>query len=31
MTENRAVEVDRAGKPVWEFRHDSRVSRAYRR
>ena len=31
MTENRAVELDRAGSSVWEFRHDSRVSRAWRR
>jgi hypothetical protein len=31
MTENRAVEFDRSGKQVWEFRHESRVSRAYRR
>lgn len=30
MTEKRAVEIDRAGKEVWEYRRDTRVSRAVR-
>ncbi len=30
MEENRAVELNRAGKEVWEYRRDTRVSRAVR-
>ena len=31
MNQMRAVELDRQGKPVWEFRQDTRVTRAWRR
>jgi HEAT repeat protein len=31
MTEMRAVELDRTGKQVWEYKHETRVSRAWRR
>ncbi len=30
MTEKRAVEIDLAGKRVWEYRANTRVTRAYR-
>jgi hypothetical protein len=30
MSQKRAVEIDRAGKEVWEFRRDTRVTRAVR-
>jgi hypothetical protein len=30
MTQNRAVELDRSGKEVWEYRRDTRVTRAVR-
>lgn len=30
MTEKRAVELNRAGKEVWEYRRDTRVTRAVR-
>jgi hypothetical protein len=30
MTQRRAVEYDRSGKEVWEYRRDTRVSRAVR-
>ena len=29
--EDGTVAVDRSGKQVWEFKHDTRVSRAWRR
>jgi hypothetical protein len=31
MSEHRAVEVDRDGKEVWEYRQNTRVTRAFRR
>jgi hypothetical protein len=31
MTTNRAVELDRTGKQVWEYAYTSRISRAWRR
>jgi hypothetical protein len=31
MTEHRAIEFDRAGKEVWQFKHETRVTRAFRR
>ena len=30
MTQHRAVELNRAGKEVWEYRADTRVTRAFR-
>jgi hypothetical protein len=30
MTQKRAVEFDRAGKEVWEYKRDTRVTRAVR-
>jgi hypothetical protein len=29
--QKRAVELDRAGKEVWEYKTDTRVTRAFRR
>ena len=31
MRERRAVELDPAGKEVWQYRSDTRVNRAWRR
>jgi len=31
MTENRAVELDKDGKQVWEYKNETRVTRAWRR
>jgi hypothetical protein len=31
MTQHRAVEFDRSGKEVWQFRAETRVTRAFRR
>jgi hypothetical protein len=31
MTQHRAVELNRAGKEVWQFKQDTRVTRAFRR
>jgi hypothetical protein len=31
MSLHRAVELDRTGKEVWEFKSDTRVTRAFRR
>jgi hypothetical protein len=31
MTQNRAVELDRAGKEVWQYKGETRVTRAFRR
>ena len=28
MQQNRAIEIDRAGKEVWQYKRDSRVTRA---